>query len=143
VAAHRHADTPSPQRISPATGQRRLNDKLRHRRLVMLFWLVVVVGGVAAAGQASKRLTVEYSLPGEPGAQTSEQITQTFGNGGYTPPYLVSLTFPEGPDDRRARGPLAEGAAGHRCCLEYGLDGGKNRLGVSDDLGEITEIFLN
>ena len=64
--------------------------------MVVLFWLLLAIGGMAAGGQVSKRLTYEYSLPGEPGAKTAEQITQTFGNGGYTAPYLVSVTLPEG-----------------------------------------------
>jgi putative drug exporter of the RND superfamily len=69
---------------------------LAHRRWVALFWLVVLVGGAVATGPASERLTVEYSLPGEPGAKTAKQIDETFGNGGYTAPYLVSVTYPQG-----------------------------------------------
>ncbi|HEU4398840.1 MAG TPA: MMPL family transporter [Actinomycetota bacterium] len=69
---------------------------LAHRRWVALFWLVVLVGGAVATGPASERLTVEYSLPGEPGAKTAQQIDETFGNGGYTAPYLVSVTYPQG-----------------------------------------------
>jgi RND superfamily putative drug exporter len=69
---------------------------LAHRRWVALFWLVVLVGGAVASGPASERLTVEYSLPGEPGAKTAKQIDETFGNGGYTAPYLVSVTYPTG-----------------------------------------------
>ncbi len=69
---------------------------LAHRRLVVLFWVLVAIGGMAVSGQVSQRLTYEYSLPGEPGAKTAEQITQTFGNGGYTPPFLVSVTLPKG-----------------------------------------------
>ncbi len=69
---------------------------LTHRRWVALFWLVVVIGGATASGQVSNRLTYDFSLPGEPGTKTAQQITQTFGNGGYTAPYLVSVTYPEG-----------------------------------------------
>jgi putative drug exporter of the RND superfamily len=69
---------------------------LAHRRWVALFWLLVVVGGGVASGEASKRLTSDYSLPGEPGTKTAKQINQTFGNGGFTAPYLVSLTYPPG-----------------------------------------------
>jgi putative drug exporter of the RND superfamily len=69
---------------------------LSHRRWVIVFWLAVLVGGGMASGPASERLTVEYGLPGEPGAKTAEQISATFGNGGYTAPYLVSVTYPEG-----------------------------------------------
>jgi RND superfamily putative drug exporter len=78
-------------------GMRRWSEfVLAHRRWVALFWLVVLVGGAVASGPASERLTVEYSLPGEPGAKTAEQIDETFGNGGYTAPYLVSVTYPAG-----------------------------------------------
>ena len=69
---------------------------LAHRRWVGLFWLLVVVGGGVASGEASNRLTADYSLPGEPGTRTAKQIAQTFGNGGFTAPYLVSVTYPVG-----------------------------------------------
>jgi RND superfamily putative drug exporter len=69
---------------------------LAHRRWVALFWLLVVVGGGVASGEASNRLTSDYALPGEPGTKTAKQINQTFGNGGFTAPYLVSLTYPAG-----------------------------------------------
>jgi RND superfamily putative drug exporter len=69
---------------------------LAHRRWVALFWLLVVVGGGVASGEASNRLTSDYSLPGEPGTKTAKQINQTFGNGGFTAPYLVSVTYPAG-----------------------------------------------
>jgi len=69
---------------------------LAHRKWVIVFWLAVLVGGGMASGPAAKRLTIEYSLPGEPGATTAQQIAETFGNGGYTAPYLISVTYPEG-----------------------------------------------
>jgi putative drug exporter of the RND superfamily len=69
---------------------------LKHRRWVVGLWLLVVVGGATAAGPVSDRLTYDWSLPGEPGTKTAKQITQTFGNGGYTAPYLVSVTYSQG-----------------------------------------------
>ncbi len=69
---------------------------LKHRRWVVGLWLLVVVGGATAAGPVSDRLTFDWSLPGEPGTKTAQQITRTFGNGGYTAPYLVSVTYPQG-----------------------------------------------
>lgn len=62
----------------------------------MLFWVLVVVGGGVASGQVSKHMTYDFSLPGKPGTKTAQQIRQTFGNGGYTAPYLVSVTYPAG-----------------------------------------------
>jgi putative drug exporter of the RND superfamily len=84
---------------------------LAHRRWVALFWLLVVVGGMAASGEASNRLTSDYSLPGEPGTKTAKQINQTFGNGGFTAPYLVSVTYPAG-----------QTVAGHRAEVAAGFD---------------------
>ena len=69
---------------------------LKHRRWVVGLWLLVVVGGGTAAGPVSDRLTFDWSLPGEPGTKTAQQITRTFGNGGYTAPYLMSVTYPQG-----------------------------------------------
>ena len=69
---------------------------LRHRRLVMLFWLVMFVLGGVAAGKTSERLTVDFSLPGQPGYETEKQILETFHNGGSNPPTIAVVTVPEG-----------------------------------------------
>ncbi|SEF11367.1 MMPL family transporter [Jiangella alba] len=71
----------------------------------MAFWLLVVVAGAMAAGPANERLTTEYSLPGEPGAETAERIVERFGNGGNQAPYLVSFTHPDG--EQAAQGDAA------------------------------------
>ena len=69
---------------------------LRHRRAVLLFWLVVLIAGGALAGKTTSRMTVDFSLPGQPGTEAAQKIKQTFGNGGDTNPYLVVLTMPQG-----------------------------------------------
>ena len=84
---------------------------LAHRRWVVLFWLLVVVGGATTAGQVSKRLTYDFSLPGQPGTKTAKQIRETFGNGGYTAPYLITVTYPEG-----------QTVAGHRAQVAAAFD---------------------
>ena len=77
---------------------------LRHRRWVMAFWGVVLVAGIALAGKTTSRLTVDFSLPGQPGTETANQIKATFGNGGDTSPYLVTVTLPRRPAGERQRG---------------------------------------
>ena len=67
---------------------------VRHRRWVLAFWAVVLVAGIALAGKTTSRLTVDFSLPGQPGTDTANAIKAAFGNGGDTSPYLVSVTLP-------------------------------------------------
>jgi RND superfamily putative drug exporter len=69
---------------------------LQHRRWVIAFWGLVLIAGIALAGKTTNRLTVDFSLPGQPGTQTANQIKAALGNGGDTSPYLVSVTLPAG-----------------------------------------------
>jgi RND superfamily putative drug exporter len=69
---------------------------LRHRKLVVLVWLVLFVAGGIAAGTVSKRLKVDFSLPNQPGTQTAAAIERQFGNGGFTTPFLITVTAPPG-----------------------------------------------
>jgi len=62
----------------------------------MLFWGVVLIAGIALAGKTTSRLTVDFSLPGQPGTETAHQIKALLGNGGDTNPYLISVTLPPG-----------------------------------------------
>jgi len=52
---------------------------LRHRRAVVLAWLILLVAGGAAASRLSDRLTFDFSLPGQPGYQTEQQLLATYG----------------------------------------------------------------
>jgi putative drug exporter of the RND superfamily len=67
---------------------------LRHRRLVIAFWLVLLVAGVAGAGRVSSRLSLDFSLPGQPGYETAKQIKRIYGNGGDQPPSILLVTVP-------------------------------------------------
>ena len=69
---------------------------LRHRRLVMLFWLLMFGVGVFATTKVPDRLTIDFSLPGQPGYETEKQLLDTFGNGGSNPPTIAVVTVPEG-----------------------------------------------
>jgi RND superfamily putative drug exporter len=69
---------------------------LHHRKLIIIGWVVIFVFGGIASGTVSKRLKVDFSLPGEPGTTTAKQIEAQFGNGGFTQPLLLTVTVPEG-----------------------------------------------
>ena len=71
---------------------------LRHRRLVMLAWLVVFVIGGMSAAKVPDRLNVDFSLPGQQGYETSKEVLERYGNGGPTSnvPVIVTATVPEG-----------------------------------------------
>ena len=47
---------------------------LKHRWWVVGFWVVVMVAGGVSAGQVNKRLTIDFSLPNEPGTVAAGQI---------------------------------------------------------------------
>ena len=49
---------------------------MHHRRIVSLFWLVTFVLGGVAAGQLSDRLTLDFSLPGQPGDSAEDQLDE-------------------------------------------------------------------
>ena len=71
---------------------------LRHRRLVILTWLVVFIIGAMAAAKVPDRLNVDFSLPGQQGYETSKEVLDRYGNGGPTAnvPVIVTATVPEG-----------------------------------------------
>ena len=69
---------------------------LRHRKLVMLGWLLITIAGMSVTGTVNNRLTVDFSLPGQPGTEAAAKIIKAYGNGGNTVPLLVTVTMPEG-----------------------------------------------
>jgi len=69
---------------------------LRHRLAVGLFWLVVLVVGMGAAGKVPDRLSTEFSLPGAKSYEADQAILRTYGNGGRAVPLVPVVTLPEG-----------------------------------------------
>src|SRR4051794_33967991 len=69
---------------------------LTHRKRVIVFWLLVFVAGIIGVGPANKRLTIDFSLPGQPGYETEKQLLDIYGNGGSHAPYIAVVTVPEG-----------------------------------------------
>ena len=53
---------------------------LHHRRWVVAFWILVFAfGGFYAASHATKRLKVDFALPGQPGYETQQHLNQIYG----------------------------------------------------------------
>jgi RND superfamily putative drug exporter len=69
---------------------------LRHRRFVLIGWLLIVIAGIALTQRTTHRLVVDFSLPGQPGTQTANQIDSEFHAGGKTAPFVLTVTMPPG-----------------------------------------------
>jgi len=62
----------------------------------MLGWLLITIAGGTVTSTVNDRLTVDFSLPGQPGTETAAKIITSYGNGGNTVPLLVTVTMPDG-----------------------------------------------
>jgi RND superfamily putative drug exporter len=69
---------------------------LRHRRQVVVFWLLWTFAGMAGVGSAYKALSDQYTVPGREGYETNAAITRAFGNGGNDAPLVAVVTLPWG-----------------------------------------------
>jgi RND superfamily putative drug exporter len=69
---------------------------LRHRLLVVVAWVVIAVAGAMVTSTVSDRMTVNFSLPGQPGDTAANKIIAAFHNGGNTTPLLATVTMPDG-----------------------------------------------
>jgi RND superfamily putative drug exporter len=65
---------------------------LRHRKLIVLAWLVLFVAGGAVSQKTTKRLSIDFSLPGQPGYVAEKKILDIYGNGGETQPIIATVT---------------------------------------------------
>ena len=76
---------------------RRLGEMvLRHRLLIVVAWVLIAVAGGAVASTVTNRMTVNFSLPGQPGDTAANKIIAAFHNGGNTTPLLATVTLPQG-----------------------------------------------
>ncbi|HVN61413.1 MAG TPA: MMPL family transporter [Gaiellaceae bacterium] len=88
-------DTPATPEDDRASSLRRFTAfVLRHRRVVIVAWVVVFVLGGMGAGKVSSRLKFDFSLPGQPGYETARQIIHTYGNGGDQNASIVVVDLP-------------------------------------------------
>jgi RND superfamily putative drug exporter len=68
---------------------------LRHKAIVVLFWLLVAVAGAMTVGGTTHRMTNNFAMPGQ-AFKVDNQIVRTYGNGGSQPPYVPVVTVPRG-----------------------------------------------
>ncbi|HEX4473363.1 MAG TPA: MMPL family transporter, partial [Nocardioides sp.] len=69
---------------------------LRHRWVIVIGWMIIAVAGGGVAGTVSDRMTVNFSLPGQPGDTAANEIIAAFHNGGNTSPLIATVTLPAG-----------------------------------------------
>jgi uncharacterized membrane protein YdfJ with MMPL/SSD domain len=81
--------------MSSSNGLVRLSRfSLRHRKLVVFFWLVVTAVGMATSGKAFNAFSDQYSVPGREGYETNASVTRSFGNGGNSAPIVAVVSLP-------------------------------------------------
>ena len=118
---------------------------LDHRKLVMVAWAALFLAGAGAASHVSKRLSVEFSLPGQPGYETSKAIARDYGSGAEAPPAIVVVTVAPGEtvagEQTQIAGAFEQVRAriAHTRVVDYGST--RNRALVSSD-GRTTYAFL-
>jgi putative drug exporter of the RND superfamily len=80
---------------------------LRHKRLVVLIWLLLTIAGMASAQKATAALSEQYSIPGKQSFQVNTAILARYHNGGDTAPLLAVVTVPAGDTvSKAATGPV-------------------------------------
>ncbi len=68
---------------------------MHHRRIVSAIWVMLFVSGMFAASQLSDRLSLDFSLPGQPGDTAEQQMIKSFGTSSYDT-FVATVTVPEG-----------------------------------------------
>ncbi|MDX6253983.1 MAG: putative drug exporter of the superfamily [Frankiales bacterium] len=69
---------------------------LTHRRKIFGFWFVVFVAGIFASGAVSKRLSYDFSLPGQSGYETEQKLIKAYGGANAQTAYVPVVTVPSG-----------------------------------------------
>jgi len=68
---------------------------MHHRIVVSLFWLVMFVAGIAASSVVTDRLSLDFSLPGQPGDDAENLMIDKFGTSSFDT-FVATVTVPEG-----------------------------------------------
>jgi putative drug exporter of the RND superfamily len=83
---------------------------LRHKLLVALFWLAVLLPGAMATRHVAGRLSQQFALPGQKAYQANQAILHTYGNGGEQLALVPVVSLPAATtvDDAGARQALGQ-----------------------------------
>jgi RND superfamily putative drug exporter len=68
---------------------------MHHRLIVTVTWLVLFVAGMVAAGNLSNRLSLDFSLPGQPGDDAEQLLMDNYGVSTWDA-YIATITVPNG-----------------------------------------------
>jgi RND superfamily putative drug exporter len=66
---------------------------LRHKRLVIGFWIVLTLVGGASSGAATKAMKQKFSVPGKEGWEANKAIARTFHGGGNSAPLVTVVAL--------------------------------------------------
>src|SRR4051812_19604417 len=70
---------------------------LDHRRLVVAFWVIITIVGIATSGAATKAMDQHFSVPGREGWETDQDIQALYkGTGGENAPLMPVVTLAAG-----------------------------------------------
>src|SRR5579884_3512340 len=69
---------------------------LSHKLVVVAFWLILTVVGLASAKSATAALSKQFTVPGGEGITTSAAIVRHFGSGGTQAAIVPVITLPRG-----------------------------------------------
>src|ERR1700716_1965525 len=77
---------------------------LRHRRLVVLGWVLLAVAGGVTASTTTGGLSHSVATHGTAGSEANEHIPKRFGLDGHEQPAIAVLRLPAGQSMRTAAG---------------------------------------
>jgi RND superfamily putative drug exporter len=69
---------------------------LKHKGIVAGLWLAITIAALAAIGPANDSLSPQFSVPGQEGYETNQELADTYGNGGDAAPIVPVVTLPAG-----------------------------------------------
>lgn len=95
------------QREGEAGMERLARLVMRRRRIVSAMWVVLFLGGLFSAGQLSDRLSLDFSLPGQPGDDAEQRLLETYGVSTFDT-YVATVTVPEGETVQENQDAIAE-----------------------------------